>query len=818
MAGPDEPAASSASAAAELVVSEETTAAVERARRSVSALMGHTNSKFSLVEGHWKALSDAVGDADPNPSAVHTQSVFLQKGLESLLAQLERYQVGVDNYVSLSEGTNEPLQTRFNNTKTARDELVQKVLKLQKDAVATMCQGPQVTISASSQASLKAVKPEKELKPDHRLEEGDSLDTFNTWFTQFRTYFNRSHFDQATPEEQRVFMSKCMDNALWKRVSGGETTAERALPIDPSVTTTGIFQVLQTVFGLKDPLLLKRLELFTQQKFESQQYESFSTYMARRQLLKAEADFYSMKLDDVELCWAFQGIRDPKLRKKILALEDPNLESFTQEGRKFELLARKLGKDQENRDKENPTAGGVNAVDTARPANTRYCRLCSKACPSKYNICNSCFQAKQKRLQEQGAQAGSSAPASGQRGRGGGGATRGGARGRGRSSGRGPRGARGGRSRPRGRGFSRFSGRAQNPLFAGNSQRVSNILGYEHEGEEEQEYNESEEYYEEDYGSYDYDLEEPEEDYEGVNSVSVLTSQLSKSQLSASCVTAVYKVDGTTYIHGNVEFAWRLKEIARNKHRKNSKVRSDNHTNALSTLSYISMLAIFLGEILVKPFLDHCRPLLGLLTNLMWGYKMMILVVHTMFKSLDNKNSFFDNHFLMHNVGTISCSQVGTGTDDFTMPVSDTEQRKALMSIQSSISKGKKINLDNMACTVGNSRAEGQQRSRTRAHVLACPDTGASRSLCGISLAKRLGCKIHRERISIRNASGAKMSYSGTAFFKVTFEDQEIHVPVLLSPDVEGRLILGRIDLVAMHVISPRFPQVLPPKIFKALQ
>ena len=105
---------------------------------------------------------------------------------------------------------------------------------------------------------------------------------------------------------------------------------------------------------------------------------------------------------------------------------------------------------------------------------------------------------------------------------------------------------------------------------------MNNILGYENEGVDDQEYAEGEEYYEEDYGSYDYDQEEQEEDFEGVNSVSVLTSQLNKSQLSASCVTAVYKVDGTTYIHNDVEFAWRLKEIARNKHRKNDKVRSDN--------------------------------------------------------------------------------------------------------------------------------------------------------------------------------------------------------------------------------------------------
>ena len=63
MAGPDDTV--SASGAAAQVVSAETTAALERARRSVSALMGHTNSKFGLVEGHWKALADAVGDEDP---------------------------------------------------------------------------------------------------------------------------------------------------------------------------------------------------------------------------------------------------------------------------------------------------------------------------------------------------------------------------------------------------------------------------------------------------------------------------------------------------------------------------------------------------------------------------------------------------------------------------------------------------------------------------------------------------------------------------------------------------------------------------------
>ena len=59
------------------------------------------------------------------------------------------------------------------------------------------------------------------------------------------------------------------------------------------------------------------------------------------------------------------------------------------------------------------------------------------------------------------------------------------------------------------------------------------------------------------------------------------------------------------------------------------------------------------------------------------------------------------------------------------------------------------------------------------------------------------------------------MKYNGTAFFRVTFEDQTIEVPILLSPDVEGRVIIGKFDLIRLHVLPPNFPQVLPEKLFR---
>ena len=134
------------------------------------------------------------------------------------------------------------------------------------------------------------------------------------------------------------------------------------------------------------------------------------------------------------------------------------------------------------------------------------------------------------------------------------------------------------------------------------------------------------------------------------------------------------------------------------------------------------------------------------------------------------------------------------------------------------MTQGIKRNLDNLLVTLGNSLSESQKRARIRARMMACPDSGASRSLCGPKLARKLGLRIHKEKVNISNASGSSMHYEGTAFVRVSFDTKSIEVPILLSKDVEGCLILGKFDLIRLHILPPNFPQILPDKLFNTSQ
>lgn len=788
-----------ASAAAQAAAASTTEEAIRQSRDSIRAYKGHITSKRKAVEEGRKVLSSSLQAGTPNPGIVNWQCTNLQKGLNDLMGVWDRYQSKVSEYMSLSEGTDEVNQDRYKNLIDSDKTLTDEIYKIQAETVQVLCTNPTSPAqaaaggSAPAQAPAPKPKPEKELKPDTKLQEDDSLDTYMYWVTQFRTYFSHSHFEQASPEEQRMFMSKCMDSGLWRRIAGGETSNERKLPLDPKDTSTGLFATLQNVFGLKDPLLLKRLELFTTQKFSGQQYESFSAYLSRRMTLKKEANFYDMSLEDVDLCWAFQGIQDPKLRKKILALEDPSYNAFVQEGKKYELLQRKLGIDEER--KGGTTApGGCNAVQASR--NTRFCRLCGLKCDKKYNICSTCYDKKVKRDKEAKAQEGNQSAPTGRRGRGGG---------RGRAPGRGGsgRGARGGRGRGRGRGYSRFSKQSENPLNRGRIGAIDTPAAFE-DGYDDEEDFEGDEYFGDD-DAYDGEYEETGYE-EGVNAVTVTVTQGPQPKQPA-----VFKVDETAFIHGKAEFAWRLKAIARSKHHR---IRSDKNLkpNSLKiTLTNIMVMTFaVMKDLVVMPILLPILEMWGFLSNMVWEAKCLTKTLLP----------FFRDHSQFMGVGSISCSRVGTSEeiDTHSQQISNAEQRKALKAIHSSMEKGSTITLDNMKVVLGNSKAEAQCRSRIRAHVLACPDTGASRSLIGPEFAKKFGCRVHREKIRITNASGASMTYEGTVYFKVIFNDREADVPVLLSTDVEGRVILGRFDLIALHAIPPNFPSVLPQELFSKQQ
>ena len=152
---------------------------------------------------------------------------------------------------------------------------------------------------------------------------------------------------------------------------------------------------------------------------------------------------------------------------------------------------------------------------------------------------------------------------------------------------------------------------------------------------------------------------------------------------------------------------------------------------------------------------------------------------------------------------------------DFSSHKSESSSLETPTGLDAVCSVGIRSSLDNMSVFLGRCNSEAKKSGEMRAKMMACPDSGASRSLCGPKLAQKLGCKIYWERINIANASGTSMKYMGTAMCNLTFEGKTIKVPILLSSDVESRLIIGRHDLIRLHVLPPDFPQMLPEKLFK---
>ena len=173
-------------------------------------------------------------------------------------------------------------------------------------------------------------------------------------------------------------------------------------------------------------------------------------------------------------------------------------------------------------------------------------------------------------------------------------------------------------------------------------------------------------------------------------------------------------------------------------------------------------------------------------------------------------------------INTILCSTINSSRNGLEPPNAVPEnhsstgkmQERALQEIHSAMKSGFSGNLDNMPIILGNSCAEKMKSGRIRTSLMACPDSGATRSLCDPKIASSLGCKIYKEKIKISNASGTAMKYEGTAYLRVSFKNTKTEVPFLLSSDIDGRVIIGKHDLIRMRVLPPNFPQILPAELF----
>ena len=785
-------------------MAEVTQETIRAAKRRLSTLKGHLTLKRKYLTNKQASLINSSEAETPNHAVLRSISDELQQNIERMLSAAEKYQTAVSQYLAIGEGSSEETSTYYKSLKTDSDAIMTSCLEeasAATKAIAKHRPEPARPAPAVAGQTEPKLRPEKELKPSVLLDSLDSMETYKRWLAEFRQYFNVSNFATTSPEAQRIFLSKCMDQTLWDRLSGSEPEDEKIHSINPDEPNAGIFKHLSLIFGLQDPLLLKRTQLFTSQKFQAQEFESFSTYMARRNLLKKDAAFYKMTHDDFDLVWAFHGISDPKLRNKLLALESPSLQQFILEGQKYENIQTKKKLDEMVRQRGNGVNGvttieenssNTNSVQTSRPKAKRFCRACSKPTSSpKYSLCEQCFKQK--------TPPNSNAPPANFRGGG-----RGDSRGRGGY--RGGRGRTPNRGNTRGRGFSRFSSRSNNPMATGNTapRRRPNTNNIETSEQSEE-------------GQDEYNLEylDDEENYMYPDGTSSEVNRVIVSQSSSTVPgpIKVQKVDWTVFPKSRQESHWRLKCLARLRRHKQPSKQQDLRYNPFLPiiLTILSLWETFYSKManIYKSIATNFHKFIGITKSL---HKVEFL------KNIKAQKLSLSNSPWSMMVNTIVCNKLLTNEPAKNPNAQDIYEHgpeQISPDLHNVMEKGLNNNLDNMLVTLGNSKSEIQQRNRVRAKLFACPDSGASRTLCGPKLAKQLGCKIYWEKLNIANASGNAMKYNGTVFCTLSFENKTIEVPIILCPDVEGRLIVGKHDLIRLHILPPDFPKILPERMFR---
>ena len=164
-----------------------TVADIARTKRSMSTHKGIVNMKLQDVENLRKILTSAVAAKDQNKAAIQAFCDKLLAGLDALMAASQKYQLSVERYIMAGKNTEEADDEFYQNTPATKIQVVESVLNEQTLASNAICRGmPSNDSSQTNAQSSKTVKVEKELKPDQRLEESDSLDTYRSWIAQLR--------------------------------------------------------------------------------------------------------------------------------------------------------------------------------------------------------------------------------------------------------------------------------------------------------------------------------------------------------------------------------------------------------------------------------------------------------------------------------------------------------------------------------------------------------------------------------------------------------------------------------------------------------
>lgn len=254
-----------------------------------------------------------------------------------------------------------------------------------------------------------ASKPISALKP-FKLTRDTKPVELRHWINQFKAYYNTSHFEVYDHVDQQAFFRTCMDPLLYDRIQSRIHPNTPIFTADPD--DDSCIKLLKEEFDLEYPIFARRFDFFRASQPKGQ---AFSDFIAKLDGQAEEADIDAIRIEDIYVFRYICACTDPKLKEKLLKLEQPTRRDIRRLVRNYEVTETNLkatldtvkankasGKNKPQRQSSSKDKGDSdrNAREYKRNQNLEHlkgkCFRCAEEdhsaydCPLKNKICNYC--------------------------------------------------------------------------------------------------------------------------------------------------------------------------------------------------------------------------------------------------------------------------------------------------------------------------------------------------------------------------------------------------------------------------------------------
>ena len=664
----------------------------------------------------------------------------------------------------------------------------------------------------------RSFKPHEGLRPTDKLPAQPTAKQVKQFIEEFAAYFKSGELEHADPQVQRAYLKLNMDEHLFNRVNGDDPKNNAA--INPTELRSGFFKYLLDTCGeLNEGKLTKFITLFTSRHEKTGpggRHEPWQNMLQRVQTLATECEFYDMAHDTILALYCVAWCDDPELSKEFMKLGPPfNIQAYRKCAQRYHTMQHQLERVHALTASATPAPStvSVNSTNaTTTPGRGAPCKCCGiKTGHHKFPTCSPCDRDLRRPASERTRIPGLKCSACGLKGN----HVDSVCIGRAfwpryidpekgyipRPQGGGPRDSRSAR-----RGSDRQGSDSRNSS-AGSGNRntrrdptpasknfAANAVGskvYTVPG----------------------DGPNPNVLNNRVTSVRVrFIDPSARHNPYAGCddkTSHVTEVIVYEYVKPKHDKARRIKCI-----KAQARMRHQTATTTAAQGPWIPLLlpAMFaLNTLLTLYFMAQAMPTTAQDT-LLAAPRLLKQLIHQATAPLNDTTDAIRINVPVNTV-RVSINGINRSYNPF----------DALKRWPGCLNKARlHQDLDDLRVMVGCSLHENaNSHTRHQLAVEACADSGAAMSVVSTDIVQRLNAPITKESrllLSLTAANDAPMRATGTARLRIFMENKWFDVDCLVTPSMTGRLLIGRPDLAAMHIIPPNFPAIIPDSAWEKLQ